>query len=109
MQLLLVLAAYLLVTAVLKDTLGLSQRICCGLAIGEQMHTFAFLILPSAVCYTESAAGEAEFIQGAMHLNICCVLGPATSRLQMRSLLVRVMKIHMSLALLLSCTLLDCA
>lgn len=63
-QLLLGLAAYLLVTAVLKDTLGLSQRICCGLAIGEQMHTFAFLVLPSAVCYTVSAAGEAQFVQG---------------------------------------------
>lgn len=53
MQLLLVLAAYLLVTAVLKDTLGLSQRICCGLAVGEQMHTFRLLFAFSCMLYTK--------------------------------------------------------
>lgn len=52
-QLLLVLAAYLLVTAVLKDTLGLSQRICCGLAVGEQMHTFGLLSAFSCMLYTK--------------------------------------------------------
>ncbi len=34
MQLLLALAAYLLVTAVLKSTLDLSKRTCCILAVG---------------------------------------------------------------------------
>ena len=35
MQLLLLLAAYLLVTAVLKSSLDLSKRTCCVLALGE--------------------------------------------------------------------------
>ena len=36
-QLLLLLAAYLLVTAVLKSSLDLSKRMCCVLALGEPL------------------------------------------------------------------------
>ena len=37
MQLLLLLAAYLLVTAVLKSSLVLSKRTCCVLALGDPL------------------------------------------------------------------------
>lgn len=48
MQLLLVLAAYLLVTAVLKSTLDVSQRTCCILAVGERLRARNKPLVPIA-------------------------------------------------------------
>ena len=53
-QLLLILAAYLLVTAVLKSTLDLSKRTCCVLAVGEPLSSH---ISEPLLCYATCILG----------------------------------------------------
>lgn len=53
-QLLLILAAYLLVTAVLKSTLDLSKRTCCVLAVGEPLSSH---ISEPLLCYAACILG----------------------------------------------------
>ncbi|CAL5228367.1 g11486 [Coccomyxa viridis] len=61
-QLLLALAAYLLVTAVLKSTLDLSKRTCCILAVGTLLIVSLVLLVPwnTGGLWAEPSEGQQE-------------------------------------------------